>query len=177
LFDDFETYTSGSICSHATHWRASSAVNSDCTRVSSNEAFSRFQSLFIDDNSLDEIILLVHSAPTYAIYTIEFMAYIPAGKSGYFNMQAALTPDGVPWNQALMGGNVFFNCDTASPGLGIVSGVIDCSNIDHSFTFPEDQWFKVTCVYQLDFQTWDLYIYSLHLGFRESKISLPKLTD
>ena len=159
LLDDFESYTSGSsICSQATHWRAWSGVDEDCPSVVDDEAFSGLQSLYLSGNEFDEILLLVLSAPTTGVYTMDFFAYIPAGKSGYFNMQAARTPDGMPWNQALMGGHVFFNCDGASGGLGMVSGEMDCSAFDQTFIYPEDQWFEVTCVYDLDNQVWDMFI-------------------
>ncbi|SRX76144.1 T9SS type A sorting domain-containing protein [Aequorivita antarctica] len=168
LFDDFESYTSGSsICSQSTHWRASSGIDEDCASIVDDEAFSGLQSLYISGNGFDEILLLVPSAPTFGVYSIAFYALIPGGKSGYFNMQADLTPDGMSWNQALMGGHVFFNCDGASPGLGIVSEMYDCSAFNQSFTFPEDQWFKVTCVYDLDNQTWDMYIDEVQFVFAQ----------
>ncbi|MBK5214841.1 MAG: T9SS type A sorting domain-containing protein [Flavobacteriaceae bacterium] len=165
LTDDFESYTLGPISSQSPHWRSSSGVDGDGASVVNEEAFSGSQSLYISGNEFDEILLLVLSAPTYSVYTIEFFALIPSGKSGYFNMQAALTPDGTPWNQALMGGHVFFNCDGASGGLGGVTGVIDCSAFDQSFTYPEDQWFKVECFYDLDAQTWDMYIDYIQVVF------------
>lgn len=166
LTDDFESYTGGPISSQSPHWRSSSGIDGDGASVVDEEAHSGVQSLYIG-NGFDEILLLIPSVPTYGIYSIEFYAFIPAGKSGYFNMQAALTPDGSPWNQALMGGNVFFNCDGASPGIGIVSQEIDCSTVDQSFTFPEDQWFKVDCVYELDAQTWDMFIDDVQFFFDE----------
>ena len=166
LTDDFESYTSGSsICSQSTHWRASSGVDEDCASIVDDEAFSGLQSLYISGNGFDEILLLVLSAPTTGVYTLEFHTLIPGGKSGYFNMQAALTPDGMSWNQALMGGHVFFNCDSASGGLGMVSGVNDCSAFDQTFTYPEDQWFKVACVYDLDNQVWDMFIDDIQFVF------------
>lgn len=103
-------------------------------------------------------IFLVPGAPMNGIYTIQWYSYIPAGKSGYWNMQGGLTPAGVKWNQHLMGGNVYLNCDGNSPGQGGVTGVIDCSSFDAIFSYPENEWFKVTCVYDLDGETWSLSI-------------------
>ena len=165
LFDDFESYTLGPISSQSPHWRSSSGVDGDGAYIVDLEANSGLQSLNISGNGFDEILLLAPSAPTFGVYTIGFNVLIPGGKSGYFNMQAALTPDGSPWNQALMGGHVFFNCDGVSPGLGSVSGVIDCSAFDQSFAYPEDQWFKVECFYDLDAQTWDMYIDEIQFIF------------
>ncbi|AFL79910.1 hypothetical protein Aeqsu_0397 [Aequorivita sublithincola DSM 14238] len=158
LFDDFEFYNIGPISVQAPHWRAWSGDNGglDDAIVLDVEYFSGLQSLYIE--GLTDILLLIQSTPTSNVYAVQFNLLIPGGKSGYFNMQAASTKDGIPWNGSLMGGNVFFNCDGASPGFGIVSGVNDCTAFDQSFSFPEDQWFKVDCIYNLDAQTWDMYI-------------------
>ena len=167
LTDDFESYNLGPIAGQAAHWRTWSGVDggSDDGNVVDDESSSGLQSLLIPENVLTDLILLVPSAPTSGVYSIEYMAYIPAGQSGYFNMQAALTPEGTAWVQALMGGNVYFNCDGASGGIGGVTGVIDCSAFDQSFTYPEDQWFKVTCVYDIDSQAWDMYIDDVQFVF------------
>ncbi|MEH6764416.1 MAG: T9SS type A sorting domain-containing protein [Aequorivita antarctica] len=160
LMDDFESYNLGPISAQAAHWRNWSGVDggSDDANVVDDESLSGLQSVYIPDNELTDLILLVPSAPISGVYTIQFNALIPAGQSGYFNMQAALTPEGTAWVQALMGGNVYFNCDGASGGIGGVTGVIDCSVFDQTFTYPEDQWFKVDCVYDIDNQAWDMYI-------------------
>ncbi len=160
LTDDLESYDLGNISEQADHWRNWSGQDNgpDDAEVVDTYANSGTQSLLISGNELSDIILLTPTAPSSGIYTIEFKAYIPGGKSGYFNMQAALTPEGSPWQQALMGGNVYFNCDGASGGTGTVSGAIDCSTFDYSFTYPQDFWFTVTCIYDLDNQTWGMNI-------------------
>ena len=160
LFDDFDSYNLGDISSQASHWRTWSGVEGGAEDgdVVDDYAFSEEQSLLIGDNVITDMIVLTPSAPMSGIYSIEFYGYIPAGKSGYFNMQAALTPSGSAWNQALMGGNVYFNCSGATPGLGGVTGQIDCSSYDQEFGYPEDQWFKVDAIYDIDNQSWDMYI-------------------
>jgi len=167
LTDDFEAYNLGPISAQAPHWRTWGGVDggSDDANVVDDESLSGLQSVYISDNGLADLILLVPSAPISGVYSIEFNALIPAGQAGYFNMQAALTPEGSAWVQALMGGNVYFNCDGASGGIGGVTGVIDCSVFDQSFTYPEDQWFKVTCVYDIDSQAWDMYIDDVQFVF------------
>jgi hypothetical protein len=165
--DDFDSYTLGPIAGQSSQWRTWSGVDggADDGDVTDDEAISGAQSLLISDNKLTDLILLTPSAPISGTYTIQWYSYIPAGKSGYFNMQAALTPEGNAWNQALMGGNVYFNCkddDTGNggntPGEGGVTGLIDCSSFDQVFNYPEDEWFKVTCIYDIDNQTWDMLI-------------------
>ncbi|MCB0465198.1 MAG: T9SS type A sorting domain-containing protein [Aequorivita sp.] len=167
LTDDLESYTLGPISAQSDHWRPWGGVDggADDANVVDDEANSGVQSVLVGGNELTDLILLVPSAPTSGVYTIEFMAFIPSGKAGYFNMQAALTPEGTAWNQALMGGNVYFNCDGASGGVGGVTGVIDCSVFDQTFTYPEDEWFKVDCVYDIDNQTWDMYINDVQFIF------------
>lgn len=169
LADDFESYTLGPISAQATHWRNWSGVDggADDGDVVDDEALSGAQSLLIPGDVLTDLILLVPSAPISGVYTIRYNAYIPSGKSGYFNMQAALTPEGTAWTQALMGGNVYFNCDGTTPGQGGVTGVIDCSAYDQQFTYPEDQWFTVDCVYDIDAQAWDMYIDGVQFIFAQ----------
>lgn len=166
-FENFEGFDLGPVAPQSPDFRTWSGVDggADDADVSDDEAFSGDKSLYISDNKLSDIIALAPSAPTSGVYTIEAWSYIPAGKSGYFNMQAALTAEGVAWTQALMGGNVYFNCkddDTGNggntPGEGGVSGLIDCSAFDQVFTYPEDEWFKMTCVYDIDNENWDMYI-------------------
>ena len=160
LTDDFDSYTLGDISAQASHWRTWSGDEggAEDADVTDDYANSDFQSMYIDNSGLMDEILLIPSAPTSGTYTVQWYALIPEGKSGYFNMQATISPAGTPWTQALMGGNVYFNCDAASPGSGGVSGQTDCTAFDEVFAYPEDQWFKVTCIYDIDNQTWSMKI-------------------
>ncbi|HLT48826.1 MAG TPA: T9SS type A sorting domain-containing protein, partial [Aequorivita sp.] len=49
--------------------------------------------------------------------------------------------------------------------LGMVSGEMDCSAFDQSFIYPEDQWFRITCIYDLDNQVWDMFIDEIQFVF------------
>lgn len=160
LDDNFDSYNLGDISSQAAHWRTWSGAQGgdEDADVTDDEANSQPQSMVITGNGITDMILLTPSAPMSGIYTVKWNALIPSGNSGYFNMQAALTPDGTPWNQALMGGNVYFNCDGANGGVGGVTGVTDCSTFDATFVYPEDQWFEVQCIYDIDNQTWSMKI-------------------
>lgn len=159
--DDFESYDIGYISPQTDYWRTWSAAGAGTAEdaiVNEDESRSGNQSLFIDGSEIMDPIFLVPNAPSQGVYTVQWYAYIPAGKSGYWNMQGELTPPGLDWVQALMGGNVYLNCDGSTPGVGGVTGVIDCSQFDAVFYYPEDEWFKVTCVYDLDDETWGLRI-------------------
>lgn len=160
LEDDFESYNIGDLASQADHWRTWSGTpgGDEDADVIIDYAYSGSQSMTIDGSEITDQLLLIPDNPTTGTYTVQWFMYIPASKSGYFNMQAASTADGAPWAQALMGGNVYFNCDGTTGGVGGVTGVIDCSTFDQIFTYPENEWFKVTCIYDLDAQTWSMNI-------------------
>ncbi len=53
---------------------------------------------------------------------------------GILEHEGVLTPPGVDWDQALMGGNVYLNCSGNDAGHGGVSGSIDCSGFDAEFS-------------------------------------------
>ena len=168
LMDNFDSYNLGPIGPQSPHWRTWSGAGEgspEDAEVTDNEALSAPNCLYIDDSTMMDPIFLVPSAPTTGLYTIQWYAMIPNGRSGYFNMQGTLTPEGTNWVQALMGGNVYFNCQDDdsgnggnTPGEGFIAGVIDCSAALAVFTYPQDEWFKVTCVYDLDGQTWTMSI-------------------
>ena len=157
---DFEFFAVGDIDAQDPAWRTWSGVPGGAEDGDINETFanSGTKSLNIDGSGVMDMLLISPTNPTSGMYTVQFMAYIPGGASGYLNMQAALTPEGTAWTQALMGGNVYFNCDGASGGSGGVTGVIDCSAFDETFSYPEDEWFKVDMVYDLDAETWAMSI-------------------
>lgn len=160
LEDDMEDYLEGPLASQSTVWRAWSGVDggADDGNIVTDFASSGVNSLLIDDSGVVDQLLIIPGAPTTGTYIVAFKLYIPAGRSFYLNMQAALTPEGDAWQQALMGGNVYFNCDGSTPGSGGVTGVIDCTTFDFNFTFPEDEFFTVENIYDLDAQTWGMRI-------------------
>ena len=160
LVDNFDSYTIGKLSAQSPHWRTWSGDNNgvEDADVTDDEANSAPNSMHIPGNEITDEILLVPSMPTTGVYSVEWYAFLPSGKSGYFNMQAAKTADGSAWNQALMGGNVYLNCDGSTGGVGGVTGVIDCSAFDVIFAYPQDTWFKMTNVYDLTNQSWSMYI-------------------
>jgi len=158
--ENFEIFTLGDISAQHPNWRTWSGLNGglEDADVVDTQSNSGVQSLWIDDSEIMDQIVLVPSAPNSGLYTISWQMLVPTGQGGYFNMQAVLTPAVNPWIQALMGGNVYFNCDGSSGGSGGVTGVIDCSVFIAAFTYPEDEWFLVTCVYDLDNEVWAMSI-------------------
>jgi len=161
--DDYDFYTLGDISSQNTWWRTWSGVEGGAEDGDVVDVLSQSgtQSLNIDGSGIMDQLLRIDSEPATGLYLIEWAMYVPAGKGAYFNMQAAGVPEGDAWVQALMGGNVYFNCGGADAGHGIVTGTIDCSfdpGVDSEFTFPHDEWFKVTAIYDNDAQTWGMKV-------------------
>jgi len=158
--ENFDFYDLGDFAGQSPNWRTWSGVDggSDDGDIVDTQARSGDQSLLIDDSGVVDMLLLVPNAPTSGKHTIQWWAYIPSGQGGYFNMQAELSAPGSGWTQALMGGNNYFNCDGSSGGTGITTGVTDCSSFSQDFTYPEDEWFFVKCIYDLDIQVWSMEI-------------------
>lgn len=157
---DFDDLFTGPISTQDPNWRTWSGTPLPGEDAFVTDEISRTpdNSLWIDDSEITDAIFLVPNAPSSGIYSIQWYAYIPSGKSGYFNMQGVLTAPGVDWDQALMGGNVYFNCSGSAGGEGGVTGQTDCSSFEANFFYPEDEWFKVTCIYDLDAETWSMQI-------------------
>ena len=158
-FENFEGFNLGDISSQSPHWRTWSGNNGgaeDADVVSGGQEGVR--SLKIDGSQVTDQLLLIPGNPSSGQYVVGFYLAMHPGKSFYFNMQAALTPGSDPWQQALMGGNVYFNCDGASDGVGIVTSTTDCSAPEQTFSYPVDTYFRVTLYYDLDNQTWSMRI-------------------
>jgi len=153
LTDDIEGYSLGDISSQASHWRTWSGDEGgdEDADVSTDFAQSGTQSMHIGGNEITDELLIIESAPFFGLYTVQWSMYVPANAEAYFNAQGLVT---TPQAQALFGGNVFFNRDSLDPGNGIIDG----DDPDQTFSYPEDTWFTVTCVYDLDNKVWDMYI-------------------
>lgn len=67
---------------------------------------------------------------------LEFWMYVPTGKEAYWNLQGEVPVGAGEW----IVGNVFFNQDMLSPGVGLID---DTYLGAVNFNFPHDQWFKV----------------------------------
>ena len=73
---------------------------------------------------------------------LEFWMYIPSDKEAYWNLNSGFLGD------ELIVGNVFFNQDTANPGIGLID---DTALGAINFNFPHDEWFKVV-------MNWDISV-------------------
>ncbi len=158
LTDDFEAYNLGPMSPQSSHWRTWSGAEGgdEDGEVTDELANSGSKSLKIDGllapAGIDQV-MYVPALPIFGTYSLLWNMYIPSGATGYFNMQGSNTPPGNPWNQYLIGGNVYFNQDGTNPGVGTIDGTPG-----QTFAFPHDQWFTIACVYDIDNLMWSMYI-------------------
>ncbi|MDC0096870.1 T9SS type A sorting domain-containing protein [bacterium] len=133
------------------NWSGDNTNDDEAADVTNSFSLSGSNSMSLTEINIDQL-LLIDSAPTSGVYSVQWSMYIPDGKEGYFNMQAVVV--GNPQEQSLQGGNVYFNEENTTPGEGTVDGGADVV----TFEFPHDAWFTLTAVYDIDNTTWDMYI-------------------
>lgn len=71
------------------------------------------------------------------IWNLEFEMYVASNKEAYFNLQGEIPVTSGQW----IVGNIFFNQDLASPGVGSID---DTALGEVTFDFPHDQWFTIS---------------------------------
>jgi len=142
--DDFESYPLGSLIpvAHWSNWSQSTGSSSENITISNTYASSGTQSGFIGNGGVQDALLLLGNL-TSGLYTLEFKMYVPSGNSGYFNIQGTI-PGGV-LTGVFNSGDIYFNQDNASPGVGV-----DLAQDTITFSFPHDAWFTVTIDFNLD---------------------------
>ncbi len=157
--DSFDNYTLGPIAAQNTAvWGVWSGSINGPESITVTEAFanSGTQSGFIGAGAgpQDAMLLLGNISET-GMYELSFNMYIPAGKTGYFNIQGQTSPTG----GAGSGGNGVFNSpnlvfnnqssSTGMPGLGGAYPGIADTEPAYSWNYPEDEWFPVTILFEL----------------------------
>lgn len=148
ISDDFESYPLGPIDQgHWTTW--TSGASAEALIVSNSYAHSGSQSGMIGDDEVQDPILKL-GGESSGVFTLSWWTYIPSGKGGYYNFQENEDPATAPaW-----GLNVYFNPETATNEWAGFGFVFDDSNpavqVSDAFEYPEDTWFKVTHVIDLD---------------------------
>lgn len=159
--DDMEDYLpNGNISTQSPFWRTWSGGDSDVESadVSTTQALSGANSMLVNEVAapagIDQL-LLIDSQPDSGIYSTQWAMYVPSGKEGYWNAQSEVADNqgDVTDGNALFGGNVYYNELNGNPGGGTVDGTPG-----QTFTFPHDQWFTQTNVYDIDNQVWAMYI-------------------
>jgi len=140
ICDNYEFYADGSTTGTQASWWSTwsgSTGGAEDGMVSTDFAYDGFNSMLIAEGQAQDVLLLLGNRSA-GRYIVQWKMYIPAGKTGYYNFQESETP-GVAWNL-----EVFFNEDGAAPGTGNIA------DTGTPFTYPEDQWFDVVHVVDLD---------------------------
>lgn len=160
--DDMESYSLGPL--HEEQWSSWTGVAGGGDIIVSDEyANSGGQSGFVSGDLVQDALLLLGNK-TSGAWQLDFKMYIPGGKSGYFNFQGQTEAGG-----AGGGGNagvflspnlVFNNVQSASgaPGLGGAYGNVDDPDPIYTWTYPQDFWFDVSIIFDVDAITWTMTI-------------------
>jgi hypothetical protein len=144
-FEDFEGFIAGQqlACQDPVNW--STWTNAPCgiddALISTNYAFSGSNSVLIDYLGVGQRwvdLVKPFGGQTTGTWYVDFMAYIPAGKFGYYNILADFAGASSVWAF-----QAYFN--------GGGSGTIDAGAANAAiFSFPHDTWFPVQFMVNLD---------------------------
>lgn len=149
--DNLDAYAAGALLGTAAHWSTWDGSAAADGEVSTAQALSAPNSVFIGPGQAPDVLLLLGDLDNGSSY-LKWNTYIPAGSTGYYNIQGDPTP-----------GNVFvmevrFNDGGGAPGVGVTNlGTAD-------FSYPEDEWFSVEHYINLDANTFDLIIAGTLVG-------------
>jgi hypothetical protein len=138
-----ETYA-GPTSSWWTTWSGADGTGEDAL-VSTDQAASGSYSLLIQEGQAQDALLLL-GEKTGGTYTLQWMQYVPAGATAYYNIQEDEEP-GNQWNM-----DVFFNNGGSAPGEGLVQ------QTGATFSYPEDEWFMVRQIIDLEAGGLALYV-------------------
>lgn len=148
ICDGYEFYAVGSNTGPQANWWSTWSGNvggSEDGIVSDDQAYEGQVSMLVAEGQAQDVLLLLGNRTTGS-YRLSWQMYIPAGATGYYNIQEDETP-GVAWNL-----DVFFNEDGGAPGTGTVN------QTGTTFSYPEDAWFEVAMVHDLDNDQQALFI-------------------
>jgi hypothetical protein len=140
ICDDFESYADGSTTGgQAAWWTTWSGTlgGAEDGIVSTDYAASGNNSMLIAEGQAQDVILLLGNQ-TSGTFNLKWKTYIPANATGYYNIQEDETP-AVAWNL-----DVFYNEDGLAAGTGTVT------QSGNTFSYPEDTWFDVVHIIDLD---------------------------
>ncbi len=142
-FEDFETFVAGQqlACQDPTNWTtwSNAPCGNEDALISTNYAFSGTKSALIDWVAPRYVDLVKpFGGKTTGTWYVDFMAYIPAGKYGYYNILADFAGASSLWAF-----QAYFNAGG--------TGTIDAGGASAAtFTYPHDAWFAVQFKVDLD---------------------------
>lgn len=143
FMDDLESYPQGPLFTPRwTTWDGNNDGNQNAI-VSTLQQNSGVNSIFIGPNSGgQDAVLDFEGLLTSGTWTILWSMYIETGSTGYFNLQGNVTP------------NANANLEFLSGDITLVGGTLTDSNGGATLTYPENEWFFVKTVVDLDAGTY-----------------------
>ncbi len=151
--DNFDGYISGSTTTGQADWWSTWDGTGGPGVVTSEQSNSPNNSMLIDGAiaPAQDVILLTNNVSS-GNYDLYWNMYIPSGNSAYYNVQHDVTA-----NAHVFGGEYYFNA-----GVGQVR--FATTDIPVEFTFPHDQWFKVSHKIDIDNDINSIYINDTFVG-------------
>lgn len=144
---NFDDMTLGNVSPQSPHivlWPAAGVTDA---QVTNEQAFSGTNSMVLREQpagTFDDI--LVNLGKNSGVWSVTWMMYIPAGKVGFWNIQEHESVNPEPhWN-----GQFFAGVTSSGGSLGEITFDQD-QNVFTSY--PDNQWFSVTHVIDLDNST------------------------
>lgn len=166
--DDAESYTIGNMgFQNVDVWGVWSGSPNDAEDIDIVDVFSNSgtQSLYVDDSNVMDALMLFGNKTT-GTWVVQWQMYIPAGKTGYFNIQGETNGEGAgtgaDGNLGIFNSpNLVFNNTESingAPGLGGAYPTTTDDNPTYSWSYPEDTWFPITIVFDLGNLTWQMNV-------------------
>lgn len=140
-FDDYSPGSASDQIGLIILWPADGVTSAQLT---DEQSFSPELSMVVRENdgtNVDDVLVQLGDATT-GVWSVQWMMYVPSGKTGFWNIQQNQSADPAQWN------GQFFVGATASGGtLGFIT--VD-QDPEAQVAYPEGEWFSVTHVIDLD---------------------------
>jgi hypothetical protein len=153
--DDFEAYIAGQqvACQNPTDWTtwSNAPCGTEDAYVSTNYAFSGTKSFVIV--MVNDFVKPLNDITT-GKWEMRFQMYIPTGKGGYFNTLADFAGAASVWAS-----QVYFNVG----GTGDLFAAVSPGPYA-SFSYPNDTWFTVSTIADLNNDLAELWINGVQVG-------------
>lgn len=146
---DFDSFTLGDVSPQSSDiemWPDPTASPTDA-QVSDEESFSSSNSMKLREQSggLEDDVLVNLGNKTSGMWVFKWMMYVPAGQNAYWNIQENESIDpAAQWN------GEFYVGSTTSGGS---AGVISHNDSSNTVAYPEDTWFEIEIIVDLDEST------------------------
>ncbi len=172
--DDFESYTLGAVGSQNlavwSVWSGNVGNTAEAIITSNAFAASGTQSGFIGAGAGPQDAMLVLGNIETGTFQLTFNMYIPAGKTGYFNLQGTTSSSGgagAGGNGVFNSSNVVFNNQSSPngmPGLGGTYPNIGDADPVLSWDYPEDAWFPMVILFDPVNNAWTMSVDGVELA-------------